>query len=80
VAAGLTELRAAGTGYVVVIGHPEFYARHGFVPATRYGLRCEYPGVPEAAFRVSVLDSTLAGQMMGGVLRFRPEFAPAAEA
>jgi putative acetyltransferase len=34
---------------VVVLGHPEYYPRFGFVPASRYGITSEYE-VPDEAF------------------------------
>ena len=40
--AGLARLRAAGCPFVVVLGHHEYYTRFGFVPASRYGMRCEW--------------------------------------
>ena len=40
VAQGLATLRAADCAYVIVLGHPEYYPRFGFVPASRFGVRC----------------------------------------
>ncbi|HEX8749112.1 MAG TPA: N-acetyltransferase, partial [Pyrinomonadaceae bacterium] len=48
---GLEQCRRMGCYAVVVLGHPEYYPRFGFVPASRKGLRCEYP-VPDEAFMV----------------------------
>ncbi len=39
---GLEECRKLGCGAVVVLGHPWFYPRFGFVPASRFGLTCEF--------------------------------------
>ena len=36
--AGLERCRELGRGAVFVLGHPEFYPRFGFVPASRYGI------------------------------------------
>ena len=33
---------------VVVLGHPDFYPRFGFDPASAYGIVCPYPAPPEA--------------------------------
>ena len=54
--AGLARLRAAGCPFVVVLGHHEYYTRFGFVPASRYGMRCEWD-VPDESFMVHVLDA-----------------------
>ena len=73
VEAGLEILREQGCSFVIVLGYPEFYPRFGFVPASRYGLRCQWEGVPDEAFMVLVLDElSMAG--MTGVARYREEF------
>ena len=35
----------------MVLGHPEYYPRFGFVPASRHGLAWEHPA-PDEAFMV----------------------------
>ena len=70
--AGLARLRAAGCSFVVVLGHHEYYTRFGFVPASRYGLRCEWD-VPDESFMVHVLDPA-ATAAAAGQIRYRPEF------
>lgn len=49
VRAGLDRCRDLGYSAVVVLGHPEFYPRFGFSPASRFGIDCEYD-VPEGVF------------------------------
>lgn len=51
VRAGLERCRELEYGAVVVLGHPEYYPRFGFVPAVSAGIRCEYDA-PEEAFMV----------------------------
>jgi putative acetyltransferase len=69
---GLLECRNAGYDCVVVLGHPTYYPRFGFVPASRYGLTSEY-AVPDEAFMVLAWDeAVLKGR--GGVVRYQPEF------
>jgi putative acetyltransferase len=69
---GLRRLRAGGCSFVVVLGHPEYYPRFGFEPASRHGVRCQWDQVPDDAFMIQVLapDSV----MSGGVVHYRPEF------
>lgn len=70
---GLEILRARGCPFVVVVGHPEYYPRFGFEPASRRGLASQWEGIPDAAFMVLVLDETaMAG--VSGVARYRAEF------
>ena len=73
VRAGLEECRQRGYAAVVLVGHPDYYPRFGFVPAHTKALECEFP-VPQEAFMVLELDAgALAG--ISGVVRYRPEFA-----
>ena len=71
---GIRQLRARGTPFIVVLGHPQYYPRFGFRRASALGIHCEYDGVPDEAFMVLVLDETLVAQ---GVARYLPEFGDA---
>jgi len=51
---GLAACRAAGHDVVVVVGHPAYYPRFGFVPARPAGLMSE-PPFPDEAFMVAEL-------------------------
>jgi len=75
VAAGNQWMKEAGCPFIVVVGHPDFYPRFGFEPASRHGLSCEWP-VPDEAFMALILDRA---RMKGivGVARYRPEFSAA---
>lgn len=42
VARGLEACGELGFGAVVVLGHPWFYPKFGFIPASRCGIDCEY--------------------------------------
>ncbi len=63
VRAGLDLLRERGCPFVIVLGHPAYYPRFGFVPASRHGIRCTWEHVPDEAFMVRILD----GERMAGV-------------
>jgi putative acetyltransferase len=73
VEAGNARLAADGCPFIVVVGHPEFYPRFGFQPASALGITCEWD-VPDDAFMLLVLDR---GRMRGvsGRAAFRPEFS-----
>lgn len=47
--AGLTRLAESDVDLVFVLGHPEYYPRHGFIPAHTYGLVAPYPIPDEVA-------------------------------
>lgn len=72
VRAGIEACRAAGIGYVVVLGHPEYYPRFGFVPAGLFGISCRWP-VPDEAFQVRELTSG-ALDAVRGTVEYEPEF------
>ena len=69
---GLERCRQLNVAAVVVLGHPEYYPRFGFLPAVRLSLRSEYD-VPEEAFMVRELrDGVLRG--LSGTIRYHPVF------
>ena len=47
--AGLQRCGELGIGAVVVLGHPEYYPRFGFLPSTQWSIKSEYD-VPEDVF------------------------------
>jgi putative acetyltransferase len=61
---GLQLIRELGTPFVVVLGHPEYYPRFGFVPASKYNIRCEWE-VPDEAFMVLPLDQRAMAGVSG---------------
>jgi putative acetyltransferase len=71
--AGLEACRRNGYEAVVVLGHPEYYPRFGFVPAHTFGLTCEFPSPPEAFMAVELEAGALNG--VGGVVHYRPELS-----
>ncbi len=46
---GLQALAATGIDLVFVLGHPDYYPRHGFEPAGRRGFQAPYPIPPQNA-------------------------------
>lgn len=71
--AGLEECSRAGREVVVVLGHPNYYPRFGFRPASLKGITCEYD-VPDDHFMVAELsEGALAGRR--GLAKYHPAFA-----
>ena len=68
----LERCREMGHDAIVVVGHSEYYPKFGFLPASRYGLHCEYD-VPEDVFMALELQSG-ALQGIRGLVRYQPEF------
>jgi putative acetyltransferase len=73
--AGLEECLRRGYSAVVVLGHPEYYPRFGFVPAHTFGLTCEFPSPPEAFMAIELESGALTG--ICGLVRYLPQFAEA---
>jgi putative acetyltransferase len=73
VRAGLERCKEINVAAVVVLGHPNYYPRFGFVSASNYGITSEYD-VPEDVFMILELqDGALAGRP--GRVHYHPEFS-----
>jgi putative acetyltransferase len=73
VRAGLRQCRQRGYAAVVVVGHPEFYPRFGFMRASTKGLTCEFPVRDEVFMALELSAGALAE--VSGLVRYRPEFS-----
>jgi putative acetyltransferase len=69
---GLKTCQSIGHEVVVVLGHPEYYPRFGFVPARQKGLSCEYSVADEVFMVTELKEGALAGRR--GMVKYRPEF------
>lgn len=74
VRAGLERLQQASYPFVVVLGHPNYYPRFGFHPASRFDVRCEWH-VPEDVFMMRWLEAAPPAAGGGGLAKYRREFA-----
>jgi len=72
---GLEECRRLGHEIVLVLGHPDYYPRFGFVPAGPKGIDCEFAVPEEAWMLLELRQGALTGRQ--GTVRFRPEFKEA---
>ena len=71
--AGNRQLQDAGSPFIVVVGHPDYYPRFGFRPASPLGITCEWD-VPDNVFLVLVLDPEKT-QGVAGMAKYRHEFS-----
>jgi putative acetyltransferase len=76
VRAGLERLRQSQRPFVVVVGHPGYYPRFGFVRASTYDVRCEWNEVPDEAFMIMVLKRSIEPRLTG-LARYPSEFGEA---
>ena len=73
VRAGLAAADARGEPVVLVLGHPEYYPRFGFRPASQLGIAAPDARIPDAAFMalpLSSYDPAIRGRVV-----FPPAFA-----
>lgn len=75
---GIARLTATGVDLVFVLGHPEYYPRHGFEPAHPHGLVAPYPITPQGAWMVRALQPGVLGEVQGTIMcaesMMKPEY------
>jgi len=75
VRSGLDQCRQLDFVAVVVLGHPDYYPRFGFLPSSQFGIDSEYD-VPEEVFMAMELrPEALTGKT--GRVRYHPAFSNA---
>ncbi|MFE3936723.1 GNAT family N-acetyltransferase, partial [Streptomyces goshikiensis] len=67
----LAAARERGESLVLVLGHPSYYSRFGFVPASRFGIRAPFE-VPDEAMMALVLDDSVPVPV--GTIRYPAPF------
>ena len=69
---GLTQCTALHYPLVVVLGHPDYYPRFGFIQTDRCGITCEFPSPPEAFMLKELRPGALGGR--SGTAKYHPAF------
>jgi putative acetyltransferase len=73
VKAGIQQCISEGYDAIVVLGHPNYYPKFGFVPSVKYGIKSEYE-VPEDVFMILELkENTLQGRQ--GTVKYHEAFS-----
>ncbi len=72
VLAGLEQCRRSRIAGIVVVGHPEFYPRFGFIPASRFGLTCEFDVPDDVFMAMAMIEGGFGG---GGLIRYHAAFS-----
>lgn len=70
---GIRRIKETECPFIIVLGHIKFYPRFGFEQASKYGLKCQWDGLPDEAFRVIILNKSVM-EGVSGVARYRSEF------
>ena len=60
-ALSLETAKEIGFSSVVVLGHPTYYPRFGFQPASKWGIICPFPAPDEAFMALELFDGGLSG-------------------
>ena len=72
ISVGLKELMRLGTDAVVVLGHPDYYPKQGFVQASRFNISCEFDAPDEAYMIKELFPGALKGTE--GVIEYPAAF------
>ena len=72
VRAGLEECRRSGAAVVFVVGHPSYYPRFGFSPASASGFKCEFEVPAEAFMAAELIPEALTDR--SGTVHFHEAF------
>lgn len=71
---GLSAAENLGYRSVIVLGHPEYYPRFGFKPASQWNIRPPFEDVPEEAFMaIELVEGALDN--VRGVVEYPEEFS-----
>lgn len=69
---GLEACKKPGCQAVFVLGHPQYYPRFGFVPASRYDISSVYDVPDEVFMALELVPGALAGK--AGKMHYHPAF------
>ncbi len=69
---GLKRCKLAGYVAVVVLGHPKYYPRFGFIPSVKYGIKSEYDVSSDVFMAIELVDGALAES--GGIVIYHEAF------
>jgi putative acetyltransferase len=71
--AGIEELRKTKCPFIIVLGHPGYYPRFGFEPASRFGIKSQWEGITDNVFMILWLDNSMMNRITG-TAKYRGEF------
>lgn len=71
---GLEQIRAGEQSFVIVLGHPEYYSRFGFEPASRFQISCVFSGENPDAFMINIFNNR-GFETKKGIACYHPDFS-----
>jgi putative acetyltransferase len=72
VSEGLRTCKALGYYHIFVLGHPNFYPRFGFSPASQFGIDSPFPVPDEVFMALELKNGSLSG--LQGKIEYPPAF------
>lgn len=72
VEAGNRKLKEAGVPFIIVVGHPNFYPRFGFKPASAVAMKCEWDVPDDVCMLLLIDERKMTG--VSGLVKYRHEF------
>lgn len=69
---GLERCKDLGFGAVVVLGHPLYYSRFGFLPSSQFGIDCEYDVTEESFMAIELQPGYLRDS--SGTIQYHDAF------
>jgi putative acetyltransferase len=69
---GIENCSSQGYDAIVVLGHPEYYPKFGFVPSVKYGIKSEYDAPDEAFMALELKESSLKDK--NGIIKYHAAF------
>ena len=70
--AGMDKCKELGYYAVIVLGHPSYYPRFGFIPSVRYGIRSEFDVPVDVFMLIEIIPGYLQGAT--GIIKYHPAF------
>lgn len=69
---GLLKAKALGYTAVIVLGHEHYYPKFGFLPASKYGIKCPFEVPDEVFMALELVEGGLKG--VHGTVKYPKEF------
>ncbi len=71
--AGICRCREQGYGAIVVLGHPHYYPKFGFIPSVNFGITCEYDVSDDKFMTLELIEGSLKN--VGGLIKYNEAFS-----
>ncbi len=65
---GHQKARTLRYGFSILLGHAGYYPRFGYHPASRFGIRCPFDGIPDANFMACNLQNQPDTRLEGTIV------------